>query len=180
MRNLTLGLAVLLASSAAQAQQAAQPKMVCHTLASTGFFIAADETYVDGNACKAVVEKPAVQTVSEAVAPEGHQAVAQVYFYRPNKFEGSSTRPLVLVDDVRVARLRSGESLSYFVTPGRHQISSADKSSTIVVDAKPGQTYYVRFDVEGGFLKERAGLKLVAPQAPLVAGQSGHQNAGGN
>jgi hypothetical protein len=178
---MTLGLAVLLAASAAQAQQDAQPKMACHSLASTGFFIAADETYVDGNACKAVVEKPAVQTISETVAPERHQAVAQVYFYRLNRFEGSSTHPVVLVDDVRVARLHNGESLSYFVTPGKHQISSADKSSRIVLDAKPGETYYVRFDVEGGFLKERAGLKLVAPQAPLVAaGQSGHQNAGGN
>lgn len=182
MRIMTLGVAVLLVSTAAQAQQGAPPRLDCRDMAKTGNFVGSDETYVNGMACKLAVDAPKAQLVSAPVVnSNGQRGEAQVYFFRPARFEGSATHPSVFVDNARVGRLHSGESLSFFVTPGEHRIYSGDKKSSMVLDAKPGETYYIRFDLQGGFLSEHGGLTLVAPQeAALEAGQSVHSNLGGN
>ena len=49
------------------------------------------------------------------------------------------------------------------------------------VDAKAGETYDVRYEVSVGFLKERASIELVNPQAAAAeTAQITHQNEGGN
>lgn len=69
MRLLAVAVAALISSATAFAQ--APPKIVCHDLASTGNYVAPDETIVNGMACKAVVVPavPAPQPVAQVAAP---------------------------------------------------------------------------------------------------------------
>jgi hypothetical protein len=62
MRNVTVGLVVLLAAGAVNAQQA--PKLVCRDLAKTGNFVGSDETYVNGMACKYADDAPVARMQS--------------------------------------------------------------------------------------------------------------------
>ena len=182
MKNMTVGLVVLLAASAAGAQQA--PKLVCRDLAKTGNFVGSDETYVNGMACKYADDAAPARLQSISVAAP-HVQVAQqkalIYFYRPNRFEGSGTNPELYLDGVKVGRLHNGESLSIYVAPGPHRLHSQGNPVNIDVDAKAGETYHVRYDVSVGFLKERANIELVNPQdAANETAQITHQSQGGN
>jgi Protein of unknown function (DUF2846) len=184
MRNLTVGLAVLLASAAAHAQSA-PPKLECRDMSRTGNFVNSDETYVNGMACKNAEQAPSVQPVAAVVAPshsaQPMQARALIYFYRPNRFEGSGTNPELYVDGVKSGHLHNGESLSLYVTPGHHRLHSQGNPVNIDVDAQAGETYHVRYDVTVSFLKERANLELVKPQdAANETAQITHQSEGGN
>jgi hypothetical protein len=181
MRNLTLGFAVLLTASAVNAQQGQPPRLECRDLAKSGNFINSNETYVNGMACKYADQAPSVQTVAAVQPVHTAPAKALVYFYRPNRFEGSGTNPEVYVDGQKAGRLHNGESLSVYVTPGQHVIHSQGNPVNVFVDAKAGETYDVRYDVSVGFLKERANLSLVNPQE--AAGETAlitHQSQGGN
>jgi len=66
MKTPTLGLGVLLLAATAFAQSAPR-KIACHDLASTGNYVAPDETIVNGMACK-VVSAPAAQPESAAMS----------------------------------------------------------------------------------------------------------------
>ena len=181
MRNLALGFAVLLTASAVNAQQGQPPRLECRDLAKSGNFINSNETYVNGMACKYADQAASVQTVSAVQPVHVAPAKALVFFYRPNRFEGSGTNPEVYVDGQKAGRLHNGESLSVYVTPGQHVIHSQGNPVNVYVDAKAGETYDVRYDVSVGFLKERANLSLVNPQD--AAGETAlitHQNQGGN
>jgi hypothetical protein len=182
MKNVTVGLALLLAAGAVNAQQA--PKLVCRDLAKTGNFVGSDETYVNGMACKYADDAPVARMQSISVAAPHTQPVEQkalIYFYRPNRFEGSATNPELYVDGVKAGRLHNGESLSLYVTPGPHRLHSQGNPVNVDVDAKAGETYHVRYDVSVGFLKERANIELVNPQdAANETAQITHQNEGGN
>ncbi len=185
MRNLTIGVAVLLVSTAAHAQQGAPPRLECRDLAKTGNFVAADETYVNGMACKYAEAPATMQAVAynapAAPASQATQQKALVYFYRPNRFEGSGTNPELYVDGVKVGHLHNGESLSMYVTPGHHRLHSQGNPVNVDVDAKAGETYHVRYDVNVSFLKERASITLVnAQDAANETAQITHQNQGGN
>lgn len=182
MRNLTIGVAVLLASTAAHAQQSAPPRLECRDLAKSGNYINADETYVNGMACKYAEAPATVQTVAFTVpASQAVQQKALVYFYRPNRFEGSGSNPELYVDGEKAGHLHNGESISFYVTPGHHRLHSQGNPVNVDIDAKAGETYHVRYDVNVGFLKERTAITLVNPQdAAAETAQITHQNQGGN
>jgi len=103
-------------------------------------------------------EKPAKD--SAVPSPE----TATICFYRPHRFQGSALKPSIYVDDSQVARLKNGESVSVTVPAGQHRVYSNDKSTGIDLDAKGGQTYYVRMDIETGMWKGHGGITLVDPQ----------------
>jgi hypothetical protein len=69
-----------------------------------------------------------------------------------------------MVDGHRVARVGSGRRVTIKLTAGSHSISSDDKSSSIVLDAKAGQEYFIRIDEETGFWKGHGRLTLVVPE----------------
>ena len=181
MRNLALGFAVLLTASTVNAQQGQPPRLECRDLAKTGNFINSNETYVNGMACKYADQAASVQTVAAVEPVHAAPLKAMIYFYRPNRFEGSGTNPEVYVDGQKAGHLRNGESLSVYVTPGQHVIHSQGNAVNVFVDAKAGETYDVKYDVAVGFLKEKANLILVSPQdAAAETAQISHQNQGGN
>lgn len=182
MRTIPLVLAVLFISVSATAQSG--PKLECRDLASTGNFINANETVVNGAACHVVEDKKPVATPVAAVQPASAtpgvangQGEATVYFYRPRRFQGSALKPSVFVDDARVGQMHNGDSIKYTLTPGEHRIYSTDKSTGMQLTAKPGETYYVRIDIQVGLWKGHGGVTLVDPQeGKYEAGQAAHHS----
>src|SRR5258706_16455496 len=75
---------------------------------------------------------------------------AKICFYRAHRFEGAALKPPVVVDEVDVAHLHNGDAVQVTVNPGSHKLHSNDKSTGIELDAKAGQTYFVRVDIKTG------------------------------
>jgi Protein of unknown function (DUF2846) len=117
-------------------------------------------------------------STTDKPATSVEQTPATIYFYRPRRFQGSALKPSVFVDDARSGQLHNGDSIKVSVPPGNHRIYSTDKSTGIELNAKSGQTYYVRVDIQVGFWKGHGGVTLVDPQeGKYEAGQAAHQGA---
>lgn len=91
-------------------------------------------------------------------------ATATICFYRAHRFEGAALKPPIVVDEVEVAHLHNGDAVQVTVAPGSHQVHSNDKSTGIQLDAKAGQTYFVRVDIKPGAWKGHGQITLIDPQ----------------
>jgi Protein of unknown function (DUF2846) len=94
------------------------------------------------------------------LAPAG-ASVGLVHVYRQRRFVGSALAPSIFVDDQQVARVGNGRRFTARLMPGMHGIRSDDKSSSISLDVKPGQDYYIRIDEEPGAWKGHGKLTLL-------------------
>jgi len=65
---------------------------------------------------------------------------AQVYVIRDNNLMGWGFSLKVALDDAIIARLRSGEYVSFFVKPGFHSLGVSEP--TVSVPFEKGNTYY--------------------------------------
>ena len=88
-------------------------------------------------------------------------SVGLLHVYRQRRFAGSALAPSIYVDDQQVARVGNGRRFTARLTPGTHGIRSDDKSSSISLDIKPGQDYYIRIDEETGAWKGHGKLTLL-------------------
>ena len=91
-------------------------------------------------------------------------STATIYFYRPHRFEGSALKPAIFVDDIDVAHLHNGDAVEVIVSASSHRVYSNDKSTGIELDAKAGQTYYIRVDIKTGAFKGHGAVTLIDPQ----------------
>jgi hypothetical protein len=91
-------------------------------------------------------------------------ATATICFYRPHRFEGAALKPPVIVDEVDVAHLHNGDAVQVTVSPGSHKLHSNDKSTGIELDARAGQTYFVRVDIKTGGWKGHGQVTLIDAQ----------------
>ncbi len=89
---------------------------------------------------------------------------ATICFYRPHRFEGSALKPPLFVDDIDVAHLHNGDAVEVTVLAGSHRVYSNDKSTGIDLDAKGGQTYFIRVDIKTGAWKGHGAMTLIDPQ----------------
>ena len=110
--------------------------------------------------------KPVEQDSTAEKAPATHSVpaatpVALLHVYRQRRFVGSALAPSIYVDDLQVARVGNGRRFTAKLTPGTHGIRSDDKSSSVSLDMKPGQDYYIRIDEEPGALKGHGKLTLL-------------------
>jgi hypothetical protein len=110
--------------------------------------------------------KPVEQDATAEKAPAAHSAqagtsVGLLHVYRQRRFVGSALAPSIFVDDQQVARVGNGRRFTARLTPGTHAIRSDDKSSSISLDVKAGQDYYVRIDEEPGAWKGHGKLTLL-------------------
>ena len=71
---------------------------------------------------------------------EDPSANAQVYVIRDNNLLGWGFSLKVALDDTIIARLRSGEYISFYVTPGFHSLGISEPS--ITVPFEKGKKYY--------------------------------------
>jgi len=105
---------------------------------------------------------PSIQA-QQSTEPQ-QEGKSTICFYRPHRFEGSALKPSIYIDNSEIARLKNGESVNVTVPAGQHRVYSNDKATGIDLDAQPGQTYYVRMDIQTGVWKGHGGITLVDPQ----------------
>ena len=93
---------------------------------------------------------PAGNTTSSAHAAPSPGGSATVIFYRPKRLMDATFKPSVYVDDSTIGRIGNGENFKVKVATGTHRIYSNDKSTGLELDAKDGETYYIRVDMKTG------------------------------
>jgi hypothetical protein len=70
---------------------------------------------------------------------------ATVYVYRSPGFAGSAISYKVAVNGVDVSSLPTGGYFVYYATPGENEFSAKTEAKTsVTIDAKRGETYYVK------------------------------------
>ena len=88
-----------------------------------------------------------------------------VYFYRPSSFYGFAASYDIKNDDTVITTLYNGGYYPYFSTPGEKEFwAKTESKSSITLDVKIGQTYYVKGEVGVGFLVGRPHLMVVTPE----------------
>jgi hypothetical protein len=206
MKASTIILSLLIFSTVAYAQNPDPNKWMCRNLEDSGGFLYQGETIFGKLACRPIpAAAPKTQEVATTPAPApappaqpqpssapaqpavsapatpSDQTQATIYFYRPHRFQGAALKPSVFIDDARVGNLHNGDSIKIPLSPGSHRIYSTDKSTGLELDAKPGETYYVRVDIQVGFWKGHGGVTLVDPQeGKYEVAQAAHQGADQN
>jgi hypothetical protein len=71
---------------------------------------------------------------------------AEVFVIRDNNFMGWGASLKVALDDAIIARLRSGEYVTFYVKPGFHSLGISEP--TITVPFEKGQTYHFLISAE--------------------------------
>jgi len=85
-----------------------------------------------------------------------------VYIYRPGSAFGAAVSYDVKANGIPVTRLTPGGYYPHFAKPGETEFSAKTEStSSITLDVKAGQTYYVKGTVGVGILVGRPHLVLV-------------------
>ena len=92
------------------------------------------------------------------VAPKD---AAAVYIYR-NESMGAAVKMDVEVDGKLIGQTAANTFLYKVIAPGKHTITStAENTSTVEIDAKPGTLHYVWQEVKMGLMYARTKLHLV-------------------
>lgn len=89
---------------------------------------------------------------------------AIVYFYRPKNFTGALIGYNVRMDDENIiGRVRNGKKFKYKITNfGRHEFwAKTESKTTVVIDVKKGQEYFVRCGINLGFAVGKPEMYLV-------------------
>lgn len=110
---------------------------------------------------------------------------ATVYVYRPSAFSGSAISYTVSANGVELSSLPSGGYFVYYAKPGETEFSAKTEAKTsVTIDAKQGETYYVKGSLGMGVFvghphlvqvpndtasQEIAKCKLVPPPATTAA-----------
>ena len=97
---------------------------------------------------------------------------ARVYVIRDNNFVGWGVSLKVALDDSIIARLRSGEYITFFVEPGFHSLGISEPTITVPFEKK--NTYYflisadyTRFGFELHRISEQQAERWLAKTKPL-------------
>jgi hypothetical protein len=114
---------------------------------------------------KKLIYLPLVFLSVTALAQDQKQvSTATLCVYRPHRYVGAALKPSVYVDDIDVARLHNGDAVQVNLSPGSHKVYSNDKSTGVELDAKAGQTYFLRVDIAMGAWKGHGQITLIDPQ----------------
>jgi len=96
-------------------------------------------------------------------APEAPKGKATIYVYRESGFVGGGVAYTVNANGIPVSTLPSGGYFVYYATPGEVELSAKTEASTsVTVDAKAGETYYVKGTVGVGVFVGHPHLVLVS------------------
>jgi hypothetical protein len=86
---------------------------------------------------------------------------ALVYLYR-NESMGGAVKMTVNVDGRFAGQTASKTYFMWLLTPGKHEFASiTENTSTLNLDAKAGETYYIWQEVKMGAWAARSNLQLV-------------------
>jgi hypothetical protein len=130
-------------------------------------------------------------TLGAAYTPDSNapRDKGTVYVYRPKAFAGGGISYTVSVNGTEVSSLPSGGYFVYYATPGETEFSAKTEAKTsVTVDVKAAQTYYVQGSIGMGVFvghphltqvtgdvgaKEIADCKLVPATAPKAVAKTG-------
>jgi hypothetical protein len=85
-----------------------------------------------------------------------------VYVYRPASFKGAAVSYGVKAKDTVITNLTNGGYYPYFADPGEIEIwAKTEAKSSVTLDVKAGQTYYVKGGIRIGALVGRPHLAVV-------------------
>jgi len=130
-------------------------------------------------------------TLGPAYTPDANapRDKGTVYVYRPKAFGGGAISYTVSANGTELSSLPAGGYFVYYATPGETEFSAKTEAKTsVTVDVKPGQTYYVQGTIGMGVFvghphltqvtsdvgaKEIASCKLVPPAAPKAVAKTG-------
>ena len=107
--------------------------------------------------------------IPSIVTPARAQNAAKpptVYFYRLRESYGAFLKPSVFADKAQVARMRNGRFLLTTLEPGSHTITSTFTGNGLIVEMKPGETYYFRVELTRPTMlhNARGEVTLVTPE----------------
>ncbi len=90
--------------------------------------------------------------------------IGLVYIYRPSSIVGSAISPDIKVGETVITTLYNGGYYSYFAKPGEVEFwAKTESTSSVTLDIKAGQTYYIKGTVGIGFFVGRPHLMVVTP-----------------
>lgn len=90
--------------------------------------------------------------------------VGLVYFYRPSSFIGGGVTYDIKLGETVITTLRNGGYFPYLSSPGEKEFwARTESTSSVTVEVKTGQSYYIKGTVGVGFLVGRPHLMVVAP-----------------
>jgi len=85
-----------------------------------------------------------------------------VYIYRPSSLIGGGVSYDVKVGETPVTTLHNGGYYPYFSQPGEVEFwAKTESKSSVTLDVKPGQIYYIKGTVGVGFIVGRPHLMIV-------------------
>ena len=90
-----------------------------------------------------------------------------VYIYRSPGFVGGGVTPNLYTDKGKtyLVKIYPGGYFPYFAKPGEVEFSAATEAeSSVTLDIKPGQVYYVKLSIGIGFFVGRPHLTVVTPE----------------
>jgi len=90
-----------------------------------------------------------------------------VNVYRPSSFAGGGVSPTLYTDKGKtpLSKIYQGGYFTYFAKPGEVDFSAATETeSSVTLDIKSGQVYYVKLTIGIGILVGRPHLTVVSPE----------------
>jgi hypothetical protein len=91
-----------------------------------------------------------------------HSDRATVYVYRPGSF-GAAVRPNVMTNGVSLGEMQAQGYFVYHAAPGELELTvKTEATSSVTLDVKAGQTYYVKGSVGMGFFVGHPHLVIVS------------------
>lgn len=96
--------------------------------------------------------------------PPPSGTTATLYVYRLRDVSGMLNKPSVYIDEREIARLANGRFFGVNVDPGQHVVRSTEKNSSVTLDMKAGQVYYIRLAFEPTRYTIRPETTLVRPE----------------
>ena len=103
-------------------------------------------------------------TLGSAYTPDSNapKDKGTVYVYRPKAFGGGGISYTVSANGTEVSSLPSGGYFVYYAAPGETEFSAKTEAKTsVTLDVKPGQTYYVQGTIGMGVFVGHPHLTLV-------------------
>jgi hypothetical protein len=105
----------------------------------------------------------AALVVCFALCAAAQQATTVIIYRSPNDHR-RLWAPAAFCDGSKVASLSGGKFVTLSVAPGRHEFRSNNKKRGVAIDAKPGETYYLRVNGGVGISGEYGTLDMVPPE----------------
>jgi len=88
-----------------------------------------------------------------------------VYVYRPSSFFGGGFSFNVKTGETVITTLSNGEYYPYFSPLGEKEFwAQTESKSSVTLDVKAGETYYIKGELGVGFLVGRPHLMVVDPE----------------